>query len=398
VPAIAAGRAVSFLGDEVALLAIAFRAKAELGHLGVAGVLVAGAAPLVLLAPVAGLVVDRLRTRGLLIAVTMLQAALCAALAWSSSAMLIPLVVLLACGTAIATPAWQALVPALVETEQLPAAVGMLQSWTALAGMAGPFVGGLLVAYFGFHVPLLVDAASFVLLAAVPLLLRVDRVPAGGDGGGISLRDATAGIRLIAHSAVLRSLLVLASLFVLALSVINVAEIYFVTGALHSGPRGYGLLGLSFGFGMLVTAGASGRIAQRFERPERLFVAGCAVLCASVLLLAFTHSLWQAAALVVLMGAGNALVNVNAMVLFTTNSTDDVRGRVFAAIQGVLGAFQIGAIAIGGLLLTVLAPRTIMVGAAVASMVVLACTVAPVLRAGGDGSTQEEGRLAPARA
>jgi hypothetical protein len=45
ISAIAIGRAISFLGDEVALLAMAFRAKAQLGHLGVAAVLIAGTIP-----------------------------------------------------------------------------------------------------------------------------------------------------------------------------------------------------------------------------------------------------------------------------------------------------------------------------------------------------------------
>jgi MFS family permease len=370
------------LGDEVALLAMAFRAKAELGHFGVAAILIAGAVPLLVLAPFAGLLVDRVRTRPLLVLVTIAQAGICVALAWSPSVLLVPLIALLACGTAVSSPAWQALVPSLVRTSQLPRAIGMLQSFVACAGLAGPFLGGFLVATYGFHVPLLVDAVSFVALAAIPLVLRIDRVPAGAADGGFSMREAFAGVRVVLRHPVIRSLLALLTLFVLALGVINVVEIYFITTALHAGPRGYGLLGLCFGGGMLVAASLSGRIAARFPRPERPFVVGCTVLCLGIGGFGLTTQLWQAAALLMVVGAANAIVNVNASVMITTSCTDDIRGRVFSAIQGTVSAAQILALAAGGLLLLAVAPRSIIVAGALVSAATLCATIVPVLRAG----------------
>ena len=382
VRAVAVGRGVSFLGDEVALLAMAFRAKAELGHFGVAAILIAGAVPLLVLAPFAGLLVDRVRTRPLLVLVTLAQAGICVALAWSPSVLLVPLIALLACGTAVSSPAWQALVPSLVRTSQLPRAIGTLQSFVACAGVAGPFLGGFLVATYGFHVPLLVDAVSFVALAAIPLVLRIDRVPAGAADGGFSIREAFAGVRVVLRHPVIRSLLALLTLFVLALGVINVVEIYFITTALHAGPRGYGLLGLCFGGGMLVAASLSGRIAARFPRPERPFVVGCTVLCLGIGGFGLTTQLWQAAALLMVVGAANAIVNVNASVMITTNCTDDIRGRVFSAIQGTVSAAQILALAAGGLLLLAVAPRSIIVAGALVSSATLCATIVPLLRAG----------------
>ncbi|HEV3328704.1 MAG TPA: MFS transporter [Acidimicrobiales bacterium] len=396
VHAIAAGRGISFLGDEVALLAMAFRAKAELGHFGVAAILIAGALPLLVLAPFSGLLVDRVRARPLLVAVTLAQAALCASLAFAPAALLVPLIALLACGTSVSVPAWQALVPTLVTDEQLPGAMGLLQSVQAFAGIAGPFVGGFLVAWYGFHVPLVIDAVSFLVLALIPVVLRVDRVPDRAATPGSSRSEALAGIRLILGNPMLRSIMALVTCFVLAIGAINVVEIYFITTALHAGARGYGLLGASMGIGMLVTAACSGRLAKRFTRPERLFVAGCVGLCVGLLCFGLTSQLWEAVVLLLFVGASNALVNVNAMVLFTRSSTDAIRGRVFSAIQGTVSAAQIAALAIGGLLLFEFAPRPIILVGASASAVALAFTIGPVLRAGrtaevtGDGVTADD--------
>jgi MFS family permease len=382
VGAIAVGRGISFLGDEVALLTMAFRAKEELGHFGVAAILIAGALPLLVLAPFAGLLVDRVRTRPLLVAVTCVEAGLCVALAYAPSPLLVPLIALLACGTAVTAPAWQALVPTLVPESLLSSAMGMLQSVQAIAGIAGPFVGGLLVAYYGFHVPLLVDAASFLVLATIPVVLRIDRVPSGAAPRERTMTEAFAGVRLILVSPMLRSLTALVTFFILAIGAINVVEIWFITSALHAGPRGYGLLGMSMGTGMLVTAALAGTIAKRFRRPERLFVAGCTGLCVGIAAFGLTTQLWQASVLLVFVGAANALVNVNAMVLLTTNSTDEVRGRVFSAINGTVSAAQIAALSIGGALLFEFTPRSIILAGGAAAAVALACTIGPVLRAG----------------
>jgi MFS family permease len=390
--AIAVGRAVSFLGDEVALLAMAFRAKAELGHFGVAAILIAGMVPLLAFAPISGLLVDRVRTLPLLVAVSTLQAVVCVALAYSSAALLIPLVFLLACGTAVASPAWQALVPSIVTDEQLPSAMGLLQSSTATAGVAGPFLGGLLVGTFAFHVPLLADAVSFAILALIPVVFGIDRRPVARASRGVRT-EAFAGFSLIARSEVLRSLVVLVTFFILTLGMINVVEIWFVTGALHAGPLGYGLLGACLAGGMLVAGVASGSVAKRFSRPDVVFVAGCAGLCVGILAFGLTHALWEAAVAIAFTGVCNGALNVNAMVLLTRNSGEAIRGRVFAAVQGTVGAAQIAAMACGGLLLSSFPSdaRTIILAGAAASVVALCATVRPVLRAGRNGASDAAG-------
>jgi MFS family permease len=380
VRAIAAGRAISFLGDEVALLAMLFKGKAELGHFGIAAVLIAGTVPLLALSPVAGLLVDRVRTRPLVLVVSLVQAGLCVALAYATAVTLVPLVALLACGTAIASPAWQALIPELVDDEGLPAAMGLVQSASAAAGIAGPFLGGLLVGTLGFHTPLLLDAATFVVLGLVPVVLRVDRQPTA-TAREVSRTEMFAGFSLILRDPLLRALVMLAVFFVLTLGVVNVVELLFVTGALHAGPIGYGLLGMSAAAGMLVVGASSGPINRRFTRPGRLFVAGCAGLCLTIGAFALTDQLWQAACVVFVTGASNALVNVSAMVLLTRRSSPEIRGRVFSALQGTVSAAQIGAMAAGGLLVFWFAPRSIMLVGAALAVLAVAALVRPVLRA-----------------
>jgi MFS family permease len=258
--------------------------------------------------------------------------------------------------------------------------MGLVQSAAAAAGVIGPFLGGLLVGTLGFHAPLLLDAATFVLLGFVPIVLRIDRRPVATDKP-VTKREAFAGFSLIAHDPLLRSIVVLAVFFVLALGVVNVVELVFVTSALHAGPIGYGLLGMCAATGMLAVGASSGAISRRFPHPGRVLIAGCAGLCLTIGLFALTNQLWQAAVILFITGASNALVNVSAMVLLTRRSENEVRGRVFSAVQGSISAAQVGAMAAGGLLLFWFAPRSIILAGAALSVLAVALTFGPVLRA-----------------
>jgi predicted MFS family arabinose efflux permease len=378
---IAAARGVSVLGDEVAVIAWMFRAKDLLGHWGVVAVLVAGMAPLVLLAPLAGLLVDRLRARHILIAVTCAQVAVTAALAYSNEWLMIPLIALLAAATSVVGPTWQTLVPTLVSDEQLPSAMARLQTTFSMAMMIGPFVGGLLFAEVGFQNVLFIDAGSFFCLALVPILVKRDRVPQLTNG--TSKQDSMwSGLRFLGGEPVLRTMVILVSTLVLTLGVVNVVEIFFTTTVLHAGPRGYGLLGMCFGAGMLAAAVGAPTLSKRFERTELLFVATCAVLTGLIMLFALSRSIGEAGVVLVVLGAANALLSINFGVLLvrTTAHVEHLRGRIFSSVSGIVSSAQILSLALGGLLLSVWQPTTIIMLGAGASAATLVLTVTSVLR------------------
>jgi MFS family permease len=380
---VAVARAVSIVGDEVALIALVFRARATFGHWGVAALLAAGSAPLILVGPVAGLLVDRVATRRFLYAATSLQVALCVTLGFAGRAAFIPLIAGLACATAVVSASWQVLVPALVGDDQLPAALGRIQTTTSLAGVVGPLLGGLAFAALGYRGAVLLDAASFLALLAVPAFVAAKAEPATRPTD--APRDGLfSGVALVRRDPVLRALTVMLSLVVLAFGVVNVVEIFFTVSTLHAGPRGYGLLGLCLGVGMVVGSSLSATLSQRVERPERVVLATCASLAVLLGAFALTRALWQAALVVGLLGAANALLNVEVNVLFVraTASVEHLRGRVFATVTGAVSAAQLGALGLGGALLSLWSPRTIILEGALAAAVVLSLAAAPLWRAG----------------
>ena len=131
-------------------------------------------APVVVLAPLAGLLVDRLEARAVLLVTSLGQAAIAAslALALDSVAAILALAAVLGTGFALAGPAEFALLPAIAGRERLTEANGVVES-ARYAGMtAGPVLGGVLAGLGGTGTEMLVNAGTCASVAGAALLFR----------------------------------------------------------------------------------------------------------------------------------------------------------------------------------------------------------------------------------
>ena len=173
---------LSALGDFLAVIPLALHLQDASGSgLVVAGLFIALWTPAALLAGPAGLLVDRFDPRRTLVVVSVAQALVAAGLAFAdSTAAILALVGVLGCGVAVSTPAEFALVPAVADADRLKAANGHVESARYLGYTLGPLLGGALAASGGTHIALLVDAASFGVVALVALALRPRPRPARG--------------------------------------------------------------------------------------------------------------------------------------------------------------------------------------------------------------------------
>jgi MFS family permease len=378
---VAAGRGVSMLGDEVAVIALALWASHQ-GHgtLAVAALVMAATLPQLLAAPWAGLLVDRLPARRLIATVSLAQGLVCLALVPAiradSIAAAIVLVLALNLGQTVASPAWQALVPAIVGPEQLNRALSLVQGTTAGAMLLGPAIGGLLVGAVGTSSALVVDAVSFLVLAVAAVALRHDRRPEGAGARGDG--EMSAGVRLIAADPLLRSVLVLVTALVLGAGAINVAEIFLVTGTLGAGPEAYGAVGALFAAGLLLGAVLGGR-ERTVTAAGRALVGVTVSMALSMVVLGLSPNLVVAAIASMAVGVGNGLLNVLAQSIFVRRSPQEVLGRVFAALQGVVGAAMLVATGIGGLLLGVLDVRVLICGSGLLAVAALLAVSRPLL-------------------
>jgi len=262
-----AGMAVSLVGDGIFLVATAWEsyalwnAPAALSIVGIAMTV-----PTVLFLLLGGVVSDRYDRRLVMIAADVLRAAAVGALAalvlagavrfWELAA----LAAAYGVGTAFFTPAFEAIVPELVPSPDLPSANALDQFVRPIAfRLVGPVAGGALVAASA-GLAFAVDAASFaVSVAAVVAIPR--RGVVGGDAplsAGAALKE---GLRFVRGRVWIWGTLVSAAIaYLVFLGPAEVLLPFVVKNTLHASA---GTLGLVLAAGGLGAVGAAALMARR---------------------------------------------------------------------------------------------------------------------------------------
>ncbi|MCI4063752.1 MFS transporter [Micromonospora sp. R77] len=393
----AAARGATVGGDFLAATALALALQAAgAGGLAVSGLLLAATLPLVVLAPLAGRLADRIDSRTLLVVVGSAQAAVCAALAWTDrQVVIVGLVALLSCGLAVTQPCLAALLPRMVRPDDLPRAGALNQTAVSLGALAGPVLAGLLVGQFGTRVPLLVDAGTYLALVAAGLLLRTRR--GGGSGATATAAATPAPAWRLRTDPLMLAMVVGTAAVITAIGGINVVEVFFIRETLDSSATVYGLVGAAWMAGMLPGSWLAARVARRLTHDAALVrgvlvtLAGCSlmvVLAAAVPAAALLVPLW------LLGGAANGGDNVFATVLTARRVPEARRARAYALTgAAVQGGSMVGYL-LGGALLAVLPPRPVIAGFGITGLLVVLAFVPVVAgatrraRTGPDGDPQ----------
>jgi MFS family permease len=359
-------RSVSWLGDELATVALVLRLQSQ-GHgaLAVALLLIANGLPIVALSGVVGRLVDRYDNRTLLVWSSLLQGLVCAAVATVDSApAVLALVAVLGAGQAVNGASWQALLATLVDGDELTRATGRAMAGRTLAGITAPALSGLLVGLYGAKVPLLLDGVAYLAVTGVALLIVTRRQATAADAAERPL----GGLAIVRADDLLRPLFVLLGLLVLLVCMVNVVEVFLIRVTLHASTTWYGLAGAMLSVGSLGGALLAGRLRGPGSLARGL-VWSAAVISVALAAMGCAPSVaWLLPAAAVL-GAANGVLNVTLSSLVMGRARPAERGRVGALLSGVASGTQILAYAAGGALAGVLAPREIFVAAGVLGLV-----------------------------
>jgi MFS family permease len=350
-PLLAGAVGISALGDMVAVVPVALHLQERTGSgLVVAAVFIALWAPIVALAGPAGLLVDRVDPRRVLIAAALTQAAVASVLAFTDgTAAVLVLLALLGCGAAVAQPAEFALIP-IVAGADVRRANSSVETLRALGFAVGPLVGGFLAAAGGMKLGLLVDAASFVLLGGIAWVLpAVRRAPAIH----VAHERARDGIVFLVRDDMLRLVLGVAFVSLLFMTASAPAEVFFAKDVLDAGDVGFGLLWgawtVGMCFGGLVVARRLGGAGVALT----MIVVQSAALAVPTLWL----SLAFACALYLVGGTAHGTKNVVVRTLIHERVPARLHGRAFAAYNGIRNFAELFAVVGGGLLIVAVGAR-----------------------------------------
>ena len=361
-----AGQTLSMTGDWMMFIVLGIWAKTLTGSNGAAGLVFFVLTLSGLVAPLGGLVVDRLPKRPLMIATHLaLAAVMCLLLLVNGRDdlwLLYGVTALYGLGGDLFAASRGAMLKAMVPDELLGDANGAYQSIREGLRIVAPLAGAGIFAAFGGHAVAIVDAATFVVSAATLVALPF-REPEAAPKEHHFLREISAGMEHILRTRVLRQLTlgVAAALFVAGFSE---TLIFAVAGdALHRSPSFVGVIGTCQGVGSIAGGVTSAWLLRRIGD---LRLAGLGVALFGV-----GSFFWMIPSLSVVLastavsGVGIVWAVVSLATAYQRRSPGHVQGRVAAAANMLFSVPQVLGIALGAALITIVDFRVEIVAMAV---------------------------------
>jgi MFS family permease len=365
-----AGQTVSLVGSWMTRIAtswLVYRLTGSALLLGLVGF--AGQIPSFLLAPLAGVLIDRWDRHRLLVVTQVLAMFQSAALAGLALAGVINIWHVLGLSlfqgliNAFDMPARQAFVVEMVERrEDLPNAIALNSSMVNAARLLGPSIGGVIIAAVGEGWCFALDAVSYLAVIASLLLMRLAARRRPAPKGAKVLPELRAGWSYVAGSVPIRSILLLLALVSLVGMPYTVLMPIFASTVLHGGPHTLGFLMAATGVGALLGAVflASRRSVLGLGRVVPLM---SGLFGAGLIGFSLSRSLWLSLALLLVTGIGFMVQMAASNTLLQTLVEDDKRGRVMSFYtMAIMGVTPFGSLLAGALAHRIGAPQTLLFG------------------------------------
>lgn len=318
--------------------------------------------PVLLLGPIAGVVIDRLDRKTVLIGSDLFRTVLALSLVWPQGAWHAYVVAAgLAAGNVFFNPTVQAVIPAITTENQRLAANSVSWSTGRLVQILASAVAGGLIALIGTDAAFAVNAATFALSAV--LIVRIV-IPshagqiAEGAKRGLSryFADARAGLAYALGDRLVSRLLIVQTLASLATGATSAMLIVLAERHLNLEPSGFAWLIGAIGVGALIGPLIPNTLATDYRDARWLFVPYVIRGIGDVLIAVFVP---LPIALVILFIYG--LNTSTGMVVF--NSTlqgavpDAVRGRVFTLLDVTWSTARLLSLALGSIMVDVVGIR-----------------------------------------
>ena len=341
-------------------------------YLGI--VSVSAAVPVLVLSLWAGVVVDRVPKRKLLLVTqtcAMTLAFLLSAdvfLGWVQPWHVIIFAFLLGTVNTFDAPTRQSFVVEMVEgREDLQNAIGLNAAIFQMARIIGPTIAGITLAAVGSAWCFFINGISFV--AVISSLLMMNTKPSiNARRGGSPIAQIREGLSYIRHNQMMRTLIsmvAIANIFAFGYSALMPA---FARDVLNQGPEGLGLMSAAVGAGALIGALTVASVGK-FERKGLLLTFGNLFFPTMVLVFAASSNFFLSLVILVFIGLGFMIQNAMTNTLVQFSAPDELRGRVMSVYMLVFqGFFPIGSLMAG----TIAEHFSIPIGAAFGGCIALA--------------------------
>ena len=346
------GQLISTMGTALTSLAASiyvFRLTNSAMSVGL--MLMATAAPSLLVGLFAGVLVDRFDRKRIMIAADLIRAVLVFLIPVLVPFSVIWLYVIVMLTSAIGQffdPAQESVLPELASEEELASANSLMAISSFGSTAIGFAASGLIAAAADISWAFYLDAVSFLFSALFIFMIRIKPLQVEGETNlALVVKNLKVGVRQLIDTPILRSLVIASIPTLIAFGMSNVLLLPFALRALNATEFEYGLqeglTSLGFVVGSLLMAGYFDRMR------EGAWIATSFIgMALASIIYSFTHSIPLAIAIVTLEGFLNAPSSIGRRLVIQRNTPRELRGRVnsvFFVSRDVL--FLIGMAAAG---------------------------------------------------
>jgi MFS family permease len=362
------GQTISLIGTwmtRVATSWLVYRLTKSSLLLGTVGF--AGQIPTFLLAPLAGVIVDRIDRRKVLVWTQTLAMVQSLALAWLTLSHRINIAEILVLSAtqgiinAFDMPGRQSFMIRMVEDRaDLSNAIAINSSMVNTARLVGPSLAGLLIAATNEGWCFFVDGVSYIAVIASLLMMRI-RHEQPEHAGATMVEQLRQGWDYVSSSLPLRSILLLFALISLMGWPFMVLMPIFAGQVLHGGAHTFGFLVGAVGVGSLVSA-LSLVVRRSVRGLLKVIPIGAAVFGIGLVAFGFSRSLWLSIPLMFLTGFGMMQGVTTSNTILQTLVDEKMRGRVMSYYtMAFVGMAPFGSLLAGTLAHAIGAPRTVII-------------------------------------
>ena len=363
------GQSISLIGTWMTRIAtgwLVYRLTGSALLLGLVGFV--GQIPTFLLAPFAGVWVDRLNRRNVLLwaqALAAVQSLLLAGLTLSRRITIWEVLVLSAFQgliNAFDMPGRQAFMVQMVEDRQdLGNAIAINSSMVNMARLVGPSLAGIVIAAFGEGYCFLIDGLSYFAVIASLAMMSIQPLPRRSGPAASMLEQLKEGWAYVSGFEPVRTILLLFALVSLMGMPYVVLMPIFAAQVLHGGPHTLGMLMGASGVGALVSA-LSLAVRKTVLGLGRMIPIAAASFGAGLVLFGLSRSLSFSMLLMLVTGFGMMQGMAASNTIIQTIVPEDRRGRVMSYYtMAFVGMAPFGSLMAGGLAHKMGAPHTVMI-------------------------------------
>ncbi len=368
------GQLISTIGSALTSLAASIMVYRATGGsaLSVGLMLMATAAPSLLVGLVAGVFVDRFDRRRIMIAADIVRAVLVFLIPFLAAANIVWLYVIVMLSSAVGQffdPAYESILPEAAPDEELAAANSLMAISSFGATAVGFAASGLIASNYPIAYAFYLDAISFLISAGCILFLRVRKIEVEGETSvRVVVNNLKSGIGYMVRMPALRSLLMLAIPIAISVGLTNSLLLPFATRALKATEFEYGLQEGLTSVGYVISSLLMASILSRWREGQWIAVGQLAMGLTGIV---YSQLHWVPLAIGVQMCEGfmNAPYGIARRLLVQRNTPAEVRGRVSSAFSVLSNTFFLVGMATAGLADVVDVRLLYLVGAGVLSLV-----------------------------